>query len=98
MVVILIGSNRSRAARIGRALADALGWPSVDADDPHALHTLVATVLGRRQHLVAAAAPLSTRDQESVRGHLHNVRFVDVTDTAQPPGEVVGWIRREFGV
>ena len=97
MVVVLTGSDRSRAARIGRALADALGWPSADADDPHALHALVATVLGRREHLVAAAAPLSTHDQESVRGDLHHVRFVDVTDTAQP-GEVVGRIRREFGV
>jgi hypothetical protein len=98
VVVILMGAAGSRQTTIGRALAETLGWPLVDAHAPEALHLAVARTLGRREHLVATSAPLSPTDQDTVRGDLYGVRFVDLTDQRDGPEEIVGAIQREFGL
>jgi hypothetical protein len=97
VVVILMGAAGSRTATIGRALAETLGWPLLDAQAPEALHRAVARTLGRREHLVVASVPLSPADQDIVRGDLRGVRFVDLTDQHDDPDEIVGAIQREFG-
>jgi hypothetical protein len=98
VVVILMGTAGSRHTAIGRALAETLGWPLVDAHAPDALHIAVARVLGRREHLVATSAPLSPGDQDTVRGGLLGVRFVDLADRRDDAEEIIAAIRREFGL
>lgn len=96
--MILTGAAGARTATIGRSLADELGWPLVEEDDPHALHAVSAHVLGRREHAVIAAHALSARDRETVHGELRRVRFVDLSQHAGAPDTIVRAIRREFGI
>ena len=83
---------------VGEALAAALGWHIASGDDPHALHTVVAQVLGRREHRVVASGALSAGDQTIVRGDLLGVRFVDLADQHGSTADIVGAIRHEFGL
>jgi gluconate kinase len=43
-----------------------------------ALHAIIARVIGRREHLVVACAPLAPGERESLKGDLRTVRFVDL--------------------
>lgn len=85
------------APAIGPALAAELDWPLVESDNPGALHAIVADVLGRRQHLLAVTPHLTERDQQTIRGALLGVRFLDLPGAASP-AEIVATLRREFGV
>jgi gluconate kinase len=98
VVVIVTGAPRARTAAIGRSLANELGWPLVEEDDPHALHAVSATVLGRREHLVIAAHALSATDRETVHGELRSLRFVDLAKQPGASDAITRAIRREFGI
>lgn len=98
MVVILMGPRRDHVRSAGLALSAELGWPLADAADPKALHPIVATVLGRREHLVVVSPALSPDAQQTVRGGLPRVRFVNLTDDSANPEEIVRAVRREFGL
>jgi hypothetical protein len=97
VVVILMGVDAGAAAT-ARALADALGWRLAEGGEPDQLHATVARVLGRREHLVVASAPLTDDAQQTVRGGLHGVRFVDLADRGGEARTVVHAIRRDFGL
>lgn len=95
MVVILTGAGKMT---IGEALAAELGWRIESCDEPHALHTIVAHVLGRREHRVIASPALSADAAAMVRGGLHHVRIVDLSGYRGSTADIVGAIRREFGI
>jgi hypothetical protein len=97
MVVILMSARGGETAS-GRALVDALGWPLVEAHDPHALHAIVSSVLGRREHLIVSSPALTADAQAIVRGDLHGVRFFDLIDQRADTGAVVRTIRDQFGL
>lgn len=82
---------------IGEALAAELGWRIETCDDPHALHAIVAHVLGRREHRVIASRPLRADAAAIVRGGLHRVRVVDLSQYRGSTADIVGAIRREYG-
>lgn len=86
------------APAIGPAIAAELDWPLIESDHPGELHTMVASVLGRRQHLLAVTPPLTERDQQTIRGELLGVRFLDLPGDAAGPAEIAAALRREFGI
>ena len=94
--MILIGRAGGGAAAIAHALAAEIGWPVVA--DPRALHAMVARTLGRREHLIITSAPITPDDQQTVRGELLGVRFVDLAEQRGDPDAIVRAIRREFGL
>lgn len=96
--MILTSAAVDRAAAVGRILADELAWPMIDQPDLRTLPAVVATTLGRREHLLVVSAPIASRDQDAVRGALHGVRFVDLDDQAAAPEAVARFIRAEFGM
>jgi hypothetical protein len=98
MVVILMGADDTGAAAAARTLSASLGWPHTRGGDLRALHAAIAHVLGRREHLVIATAPLTADEQHTVRGSLHGVRFVDLAEPPANTEEIVLAIRREFGL
>ena len=113
VVVILMGVAGVGRTTIGRALAVEIGARLVESHDPHTLHATAAAALGRRDHLIVTSSPLAARDQQTVRGDLRTVRFVDLgnppadpepppgavtIDATRPPDEIVNTIRREFGL
>ena len=95
VVVILMGAGKMT---VGEGLAAAIEWPIVSCDEPRALRAIVERALGRREHRVIASTPLSAADQAMVRGTLHRVRFVDLTDQHGAVADIVGAIRRDFGI
>ena len=95
--MLMSGAGISPPA-IGPAVAAELDWPLVESDDPLALHAMAASVLGRRQHLLAVTPPLTQLDQQTIRGDLLGVRFLDLSNGPASPGEIVAAMRREFGV
>jgi hypothetical protein len=97
-VVVILMAVGSEATAVGRALAGSLQWPLIDAHGPRALHAIVAAVLGRREHAIVTSPPLTIDDEAIVRGELHGVRFVDLTDRRGSADEIVGAIRDEFGL
>jgi hypothetical protein len=98
VVVILMSANDTGAAAVARALSASLGWPHTRGGDPRALQAAIAHVLGRREHLVVATAPLTADEQHTVRGDLHGVRFVDLAEPLGNTDEIVLSIRRQFGL
>jgi hypothetical protein len=98
VVLILMGAAGDGAAVIAHTLAAEVGWPVVEWPAPPALHAMVARTLGRREHLVVTSAPMTSDDQQSVRGELHGVRFVNLADRQGNPADIVRAIRREFGI
>lgn len=94
-MVILTGAGKMT---IGEALAAELGWRIESCDEPYALHTMVAHVLGRREHRVIASRALSAEAAALVRGDLHGVRLVDLSDHRGSTADSVGAIRRDFGL
>jgi hypothetical protein len=94
VVVILMGAGKTP---VGEALAAALGWRVAEHDEPRALHAIVAGVLGRREHVVITTRTLSETEQANVRGDLHGVRFVDLSEQRGSPGEIAGALRGDFG-
>jgi hypothetical protein len=98
VVIILMGADETGAAAAARALSVSLGWPHTRGGDPNALYAAIAHVLGRREHLVVATAPLTEAEQHIARGDLHGVRFVDLTEPPETTEQIVGSIRREFGL
>jgi hypothetical protein len=98
VVIILMGADDTGAAAAARALAADLGWPRTTGGDPYAVHAAIAHVLGRREHLVVASDPLTADEQQTVRGDLHGVRFVDLTEPPEDTDEIVRSVRREFGL
>jgi hypothetical protein len=98
VVVILMGVAGDGAAIIAHTLAAEIGWPVAEWPAPGALPGIVSRTLGRREHLLVTSAPLSPSDQDSVRGDLRGVRFVDLTDRREDPDEIVRTIRLEFGL
>ena len=98
VVVVLMGADFADAAAIGRTLAAALDWPFVAGDDPHVLHAIIATVLGRREHLLAATLSLTDGDRRTVRGELLGVRFLDLAEHSAVESEILATMCREFGV
>lgn len=93
-----MGVDAAGTAAVSRTLARELGWGLLDASEPHALHAIVARVLGRREHLVVTSAPLTVDVQQAVRGDLHGLRFVDLADYRGQPDDSVRTIRRAFGL
>jgi hypothetical protein len=93
-----MGTNDTGTAAVARALAVGLGWPHTRGGDPRALHAAIAHVLGRREHLVVANGPLNSDQQQTVRGDLRRVRFVDLAERPDNPDDIVLSIRREFGL
>jgi len=91
-------ADAARTLTVGLALSADLGWPLMEAADPQALHATLATVLGRREHLVVASPVLSPEAQATVRGDLPGVRFVNLADHPDNPQEIVRALRREFGL
>jgi hypothetical protein len=98
VVVILMDADDTGAAAAARALSASLGWPHTRGGDLRALHAAIAHVLGRREHLVIATGPLTADGQQTVRGDLHGVRFVDLAEPLGNTEEIVLSIRREFGL
>jgi hypothetical protein len=98
VVVILMGAAGDGAAVIAHSLAVEIGWPVAEWPEPGALGAMVARTLGRREHLVITSAPLTSRDQQVVRGDLHGVRFVNLADHHGAPADIVRTIRRDFGL
>jgi hypothetical protein len=98
VVVILMGSDAEGTASAGRAIAAALGWPFAERGDPYTLHAVVARAAGRREPLIATSLPLDAAAQQTVRGELHAVRFVDLEEHGADALAALGFIRREFGV
>ena len=86
------------AAVIAKALAAQTGWPLIESPDARALPATVAGTLGRREHLVIASASLTPDEQQRVRGDLHLVRFVNLSDHGGTTDEIVRTIRHEFGL
>ena len=97
-MVILTGADDEGTAAVALALAASLGWPYTRGGNPRALHTAIAYVLGRREHLVVANGPLTADEQGTVRSDLHGVRFVDLPEPVCKTDEIVRSIRREFGL
>jgi hypothetical protein len=97
VVVILMDADETGAAAVARTLSVSLGWPHTRGGDLRALHAAIAHVLGRREHLIIATAPLSADEQQIVRGDLHGVRFVDLAEPLGHTEEIVLSIRRELG-
>jgi hypothetical protein len=95
VVVILMGAGKMT---VGEALAAAVGWPIVSCDDARALRAIVERALERREHRVIASTPIGDSDQAVVRGDLHGVRFVDLSEQRGSTGDIVREIRRRFGV
>jgi hypothetical protein len=98
VVVILMGVAGDGAAVIAHALAAEIGWPVVEWPGSGALRAIVARTLGRREHLVITSAPITSDDQQIVRGDLHGVRFVSLADHHGNPTDIVQTIRRDFGI
>jgi hypothetical protein len=97
VVIILMGADDTGAAA-ARALSVSLGWPHTRGGDRRALTAAIAHALGRREHLVIATAPLTDDVQQTVRGDLHGVRFVDLAEPLGNIEAIVRSIRREFGL
>jgi hypothetical protein len=97
VVVVLVNRGGDDAPRIAQAIAERLGWPFVQDDDPHALHEMAGAVLGRREHLLALSPPISEAGQQIVRGDLHRVRFLDL-GASRTADELLTEMRQEFGV
>jgi len=93
-----MSADETGAAAAARALAVGLGWPHTRGGDPSALHAAIAHVLGRREHLVVASAPLTEGEQHIARGDLHGVRFVDLTEPVGTVDDIVRSVGREFGL
>jgi len=93
-----MSADETGAAAAARALSVGLGWPHTRGGDPSALHAAIAHVLGRREHLVVASAPLTEGEQHIARGDLHGVRFVDLTEPVGTVDDIVRSVRREFGL
>jgi gluconate kinase len=98
VVVILMGVAGDGAAIIAHTLAPQIGWPVVEWPALRTPPAMVARTLGRREHLLITSAPLGAAEQETVRGDLPGVRFVDLTDRRGEPDEIARAIRREFGL
>ena len=90
-----MGRAGGGALAIAHALAAEIGWRVVA--DPRALHAMVARTLGRREHLIITSAPIAPDDQQTVRGELPGVRFVDLAEQRGDADAIVRDIRREFG-
>jgi hypothetical protein len=97
MVVILMNADGG-GFDTGRALAADLGWPLMDARDPHALHAIINEVLGRREHLVVTSPVFGVDEQAIARGELRNVRFVNLGDEPGDTDEIVRRIVYDFGL
>jgi hypothetical protein len=98
VVVVLMGAAGDGAAVIAHMLGADVGWPVAEWPAPGAIRAMVARTLGRREHLIIASSPLSPDDQQSVRGDLHGVRFVDLSVRRDSPAEIVAALRRDFGL
>jgi hypothetical protein len=98
VVVILMGAAGDGAAIIAHSLASEVGWQVVEWPEPRALGAIVASTLGRRQHLILSSNPLTPGDQEQIRGDLHGVRFVDLGAQHGTPDDIIRAIRQEFGI
>lgn len=98
VVVILMGMAGDGAAIIAHTLAAEIGWPVAEWPALRALPGMVARTLGRREHLLVTSAPLNASAQDTIRGDLHGVRFVDLTDRGEGPDEMVRALRLEFGL
>jgi hypothetical protein len=98
VVLILMGAAGDGAAVIAHTLGAEIGWPVAEWPALRALPAMVARTLGRREHLVITSAPVSASDQDTVRGELRGVRFVDLTDRREDPNEIVRAIRGDFGL
>ncbi len=93
-----MGAAGDGAAVIARALAAEVRWPVAEWPEAGALHGIAARVLGRREHMIVVSTPLTPADQQVVRGDLHGLRFVNLSDHDGNPERTVGTIRRELGL
>ena len=93
-----MGGAEVGTALVASALAAALDWRILDARDPRSIRAEVARTLGRREHLVVAAGPLTAENQQAIRGDLHGVRFVDLATSQGDEHDIVRAIRDEFGL
>ena len=96
--MILMGADPARARTAAVALSRELGWPLIDAAEPDTLHESLTEALGRREHRVVASTVLSPGNQQTVRGELRGVRFVDLANHPGDPAELIRAVRHEFGV
>ena len=93
-----MGADPARMRPAALALSRELGWPLIDAAEPDTLHASLSAALGRREHRVVASPVLSSVDQQAVRGELRGVRFVDLADHPGDLADLIGAVRRDFGV